>query len=106
MDYEKTALLLKALADPNRLKIVDILSCGSQCACDILEYFEFSQPALSHHMKVLENAGVLEVEKKGTWNHYHLKEDFQKDFQNVLIDLFSTEKSNCVCSQSQNDCCE
>lgn len=64
MDYENMVVGLKALAEPNRLKIVDLLSCGTKCACDLLEHFDFSQPALSHHMKVLEKAGIITVEKK------------------------------------------
>ena len=50
--YEKNSKILKALSDPNRLKIIDILSCGERCACEILEHFDFTQPTLSHHMKV------------------------------------------------------
>ena len=104
MNYEKTALILKALAEPNRLKIVDILSAGTRCACDILDHFEFSQPALSHHMKILEKAGVLTVEKKGIWNHYTLSEEFQKDFQEMLVELFSQNTSNCACTKNSCEC--
>ena len=70
IDYEGNAKILKALADPNRLKIVDILSCGELCACEILEHFEFTQPTLSHHMKVLAEAGLVNVRKDGLWNYY------------------------------------
>lgn len=72
MNYEEMSVILKALADPKRLKIIDLLSCGSLCACDILDHFEFTQPTLSHHMKVLEKAGNVLVTKKGTWHHYQL----------------------------------
>lgn len=54
MNYDEMSVMLKALADPKRLKIIDILSCGSLCACDILDHFDFTQPTLSHHIKVLE----------------------------------------------------
>ena len=64
MNYESLSLVLKSLANPNRMKIVDVLSCGSLCACDLLEYFDFTQPTLSHHMKVLEKAGVVCVSKR------------------------------------------
>ena len=46
------------------MKIVDILSCGEKCACDILEHFDFTQPTLSHHMKVLMDCGLVEVKKR------------------------------------------
>lgn len=69
MNYVELSVMLKALADPNRLKIVDLLSNGSLCACDILEHFDFTQPTLSHHMKVLEKAGIIFVTKNKSWHH-------------------------------------
>ncbi len=75
MDYESYAKVMKALSDPKRVKILDMLSCGKLCACDILEQFDFTQPTLSHHIKVLLNAGLVTVEKIGTWHHYSLNED-------------------------------
>ena len=72
MDYDNTARLLKALADSKRLKIVDILSCGTMCACDILEHFDFTQPTLSHHMKILCDTGIVDSCKDGKWMHYSL----------------------------------
>ena len=72
MDYEENAKIFKALSDPSRLKIINILSCGERCACDILKYFNFSQPTLSHHMKVLSNCGLIQIRKKGSWICYTL----------------------------------
>ena len=60
-NYEENAKIIKALSDPSRLKIIDILSCGEKCACDILEHFDFTQPTLSHHMKVLMDCGTCKV---------------------------------------------
>lgn len=57
--YLETSKILKAIADPKRLKIVDMLSCGELCACKILEAFHITQPTLSHDMKVLLAAGVV-----------------------------------------------
>lgn len=71
-DYEKYTKILKALSDCNRLQIVDLLSSGEKCACELLNYFNFTQPTLSHHMKVLMDCGVVESRKEGTWNHYSL----------------------------------
>lgn len=73
--YEKNAKILKALSDPNRLKIIDLLSCGEKCACEILESFKFTQPTLSHHMKVLIDCGLIEARKDGIWNLYKLSEN-------------------------------
>ena len=49
-----------------------MLSCGGMCACDILNYFNFTQPTLSHHMKVLEDNGLVIVDKKANWHYYSL----------------------------------
>ena len=50
MNYDEMAGILKALADPKRLKIIDLLTGGSLCACEILKHFDFTQPTLSHHI--------------------------------------------------------
>lgn len=100
MDYEKMSLMLKALADPNRMKIVDILSCGSQCACDVQTHFDFTQPTLSHHMKVLEKAGVITVTKQGQWHHYTLRGDFVQLFMDSMTQLFLNDE-NCICKQKE-----
>lgn len=103
MNYEELSLILKALADPKRLKIIDLLSCGSLCACDILEHFDFTQPTLSHHMKVLEKAGIILVTKQGTWHHYQLTESFVEQFMDSMMHLFS-DKEDCICKTINCTC--
>jgi len=68
-DYDNNAKIFKALSDPSRVKIIDILSCGERCACEILEHFDFTQPTLSHHMKVLMKCGLVESREEGLWSH-------------------------------------
>lgn len=70
--YEENAKIFKALSDPNRLKVLKMLSTGEKCACVLLKNFEFSQPTLSHHMKILTESGLVSSSKKGTWNHYKI----------------------------------
>lgn len=72
MDYEENAKILKALSDTNRLKIVHLLAGGEKCACELLENFNFTQPTLSHHMKVLSECELVKIRREGTWNHYSL----------------------------------
>lgn len=72
MEYEDNARIFKALSDINRLKIVHMLAEDEKCACELLESFNFTQPTLSHHMKVLMECGLVNSRKKGTWNHYSL----------------------------------
>lgn len=73
--YADFELIFKALADEKRLKIIDMLSYGEMCACKILEKFNFSQPALSQHMKVLCNSGLVHGVREGAWMHYTLNNE-------------------------------
>jgi ArsR family transcriptional regulator len=96
--YEINAKIFKALSDSNRLKIIDLLSCGEKCACEILNYFNFTQPTLSHHMKVLMECGLVNFRKEGTWNYYSLN---SKNRNKVLFSLMSIilETDQCVCNE-------
>ncbi|WP_051993587.1 ArsR/SmtB family transcription factor [Listeria floridensis] len=99
MDYEKNAKWFKALSDPKRLQILDLLSCGELCACDILEHFDFTQPTLSHHMKILVDAGLATSRKAGTWNHYSLNSDTFQGLVNLIQDAFLKPKEDCICAE-------
>ena len=105
MNYEENAKLIKALADSSRLKIIDILSCGEMCACDIQEYFDFTQPTLSHHMKVLIDCGLVEARKEGTWNYYYLNNN---NCNKVILSLMNlvTETEKCICKDKSKCNCK
>jgi ArsR family transcriptional regulator len=69
------ATVIKALADPTRLQIVDVLRKSAPealCQCELVPLFDMSQPALSRHLKVLVNAGVVGTERHGLWAYYFL----------------------------------
>ena len=70
--YIDTAKMLKAMSDPKRLRIVDMLSCGEMCACVILESFHITQPTLSHDMKLLVEAGIVKDRREGKNIYYSL----------------------------------
>lgn len=93
--YSEKVRLFKALADTNRLMIVDMLSNGELCACKILERFDITQPTLSHHMKILCESGLVNSRRGGKWMHYSLNEDKALDFQNFLRSV-TTDKAGCV----------
>jgi ArsR family transcriptional regulator len=61
-----------ALADPTRLSIVRELAAGEVCACDLTSCCDVSQPTVSHHLRTLREAGVVEAERRGTWIYYRL----------------------------------
>ena len=65
----------KALADPNRLRLLSIVKAeasGESCVCDLTEPLDLGQPTVSHHLKILVDAGLLHREKRGTWAYYSL----------------------------------
>lgn len=98
INYDNQVKVMKALSDANRLKIVDILSCGEICACDILEHFEFTQPTLSHHMKILMECGLVNCRKEGLWSHYSLNEKQCKTLVQ-FVTLLTTNKTDCICEE-------
>ena len=63
--FDMPIIALKVLADPNRLEILDLLSCDELCAHDLLGHFQFSQPTLSHHMKALLDSELITMRKLG-----------------------------------------
>jgi ArsR family transcriptional regulator, arsenate/arsenite/antimonite-responsive transcriptional repressor len=70
------AQLLQALADPMRLAIVRQLAAEREtCACDLTVCIELSQPTVSHHLRVLREAGLVDAERRGTWVYYTLRRD-------------------------------
>jgi ArsR family transcriptional regulator, arsenate/arsenite/antimonite-responsive transcriptional repressor len=70
-----TADVFKALADPARVRIVNVLATGGEpvCVCNLLEPLGLSQPTVSHHLKKLLDAGLLEREQRGKWAYFSLK---------------------------------
>ena len=73
---EQVAPLLKALADPVRLRLLSLVAShegGEACICDLNEAFELSQPTISHHMKVLYEAGLVDRDKRGVWVYYRIR---------------------------------
>jgi ArsR family transcriptional regulator len=75
-DAERIAPLLKALADPVRLRLLSLVAShadGEACVCDLNDAFDLSQPTISHHLKVLHEAGLLNREKRGVWVYYQAR---------------------------------
>lgn len=86
------APLLKALADPVRLRLVSmVLSSdgGEACVCDLNDAFELSQPTISHHLKVLHEAGLLERNKRGVWVYYRARPEALAALSELLTPVAS-----------------
>ena len=100
--YVELSRIHKALSDPKRLRIVDMLSCGELCACKILEAFHITQPTLSHDMKVLMAAGIVTARPEGKWTYYALSRDNLQVFYRQLGEIFSSQP-NCICHRVSDD---
>jgi ArsR family transcriptional regulator, arsenate/arsenite/antimonite-responsive transcriptional repressor len=105
LNYDDNAKIVKALADANRLKIIDILSCGERCACDLLESFNFTQPTLSHHMKVLIECGIVNCRKDGQWSYYSLNINECNKLILFLMNII-TDTDECICKDNEKCKCE
>lgn len=73
--YSKAAERLKALAESTRLKILKMLSQEEMCVCEIIDKLHLSQPAVSHHLKILRQADIITDRKAGKWVFYSLNRD-------------------------------
>lgn len=72
-DAERLATQFRALADPTRVGIVNRLAAAAEvCVCDLTGAFDLSQPTISHHLRILREAGLVTVTKRGTWSYYRL----------------------------------
>ncbi|MBJ7452843.1 MAG: helix-turn-helix transcriptional regulator [Blastococcus sp.] len=86
---EQVAPLLKALADPVRLRLVSLIASSATaeaCVCDLNDAFDLTQATISHHLKVLHSAGVLQREKRGVWVYYAVR----PEALSAVAGLFST----------------
>lgn len=103
--YTDTAKILKAIAEPKRLRIVDMLSCGELCACKILEAFHITQPTLSHDMRLLVDAGLVNDRREGKNIFYSLNTENIKILQDTLDDMF-TANADCICHRASEETCD
>lgn len=94
--YADFALIFKALSDETRLKIIDMLSCGELCACDILKSFKITQPTLSYHMKILTECGIVGANRIGAWTHYTLNSEITKQVSDYWEKL-TANNADCIC---------
>ena len=84
---EQIAPLLKALADPVRLRLMSLVASspgGEACVCDLTGAFNLSQPTISHHLKVLHEAGLLERDKRGVWVYYRVNAEALRSLGSLI----------------------
>jgi ArsR family transcriptional regulator len=86
LEAERMAAVAKALGDPVRLQLVDVLRkhAGKVCVCELVPLFDLSQPTVSHHLKVLREAGLVDSERRGLWAYYYVLPDALKELSSWL----------------------
>ena len=77
--------VMKAFADPNRVKIVKMLQHKMMCVCEIREALKISQPSVSKHLKILEDAGLVDFKKNGLWVNYYLTDGSKSPYAASLM---------------------
>ena len=88
-EAQRMAAVAKALGDPIRMQLVDVLRrhAGQVCVCELVPLFDLSQPTISHHLKVLREAGLVEGERRGRWVHYRVVEERLREIGDALAPL-------------------
>ncbi|NGN65716.1 helix-turn-helix transcriptional regulator [Streptomyces sp. A7024] len=86
-EAEQLAASLKAIADPTRLQLLRLIEQapkGEACVCDLTDALGLRQPTISHHLKVMTEAGLLHRERRGTWSWYSLNRDGLRSLREIL----------------------
>jgi ArsR family transcriptional regulator len=83
---ERMGGIAKALGDPIRIQLVDVLRkhAGKVCVCELVPLFDLSQPTVSHHLKVLRDAGIVGSERRGLWAYYYVNPDSLEELSKWL----------------------
>ncbi len=85
-EAQRIASIARALSDPIRVQLVDVLGkhAGKVCVCELTPLFDISQPTVSHHLKVLREAGLVDVERRGLWAYYYVIPEAVKELSTWL----------------------
>ena len=103
MTRDEVANICKAMSDSNRLKIIEMLTQGEKCGCNLLEELQVTQPTLSHHMKVLGDCGLVSSYKDGKWQHYSINCKKFKEYKDYIAAI--TCCGNTLEDNNSEGCC-
>ncbi len=91
-DYTRDAKIFKALCDEKRIHILELLQSGEKCACVLIESMGIGQSALSYHMKILCESGIVKSRQEGKWTHYSLNTEGSQYAVKRLLELTTPDK--------------
>jgi ArsR family transcriptional regulator len=96
--FESQASLLKAIADPYRLTMLATLAAAEEevCVCEFTDALPLNQPTVSHHLRILREAGLVTSERRGTWVYYRLADDARDRLSEALASIFGQTASERV----------
>ena len=77
--------VMKALSDPNRVRVLKLLQDKELCVCNIQTFLQLAQSTVSRHMKVLEDAGLVERRRQGTWIMYRLADNYESEYVAAML---------------------
>ena len=95
--------VFKALADDNRLEIMEILMSGAKCGCELLDALKIGQSTLSHHMRILCEAGLVDACKEGKWMHYSLSAEGSAQAR-MLMERYTLAPEKARCYKKCDSC--
>lgn len=98
-NFAENAKVFKALCDEKRLAILQILQTGEKCACHLIETLDIAQSALSYHMKILVESGIVENWSVGKWTHYKISQTGALRAQAILKEITACENNPCNCDK-------
>ena len=103
--YEGNAKVFRALSDPNRLMILEILQSRERCACEILADLKIVQSTLSHHMKILCDSGLVDSRRHGKWIYYSLSKDVCEAAKDLLDEITRISDNYAAQTDLTSECC-
>jgi len=101
MNHQLFALISKALSDPNRLQIIQMITDQERCACKLLEHFNITQPTLSHHIRILSDCNLIRTRKDGKWSHYSMNMETMEAYKTYVNTLYIAALAS---TESNGDC--
>lgn len=96
---EEVATISKAMSDVNRIRIIEMLTTGTKCGCNLLEELQVTQPTLSHHMKVLSDCDLVTSVKDGKWHNYSINCERFSEYKEYIGTI------TCCKDDKETKCC-